>query len=106
MSWPFLAPAGHAAVNESWITSQRVLGSEAETLGDAGPESLDENIGALDEPEHLLDVRRVLQVGLDDGAAAQLLVVRRDLTGTLNADHIGAEIGQQKRCVRTGSDAR
>ena len=50
-----LAPAGHAAVDELRVPGEAGVGPDAEPLGHAGPEALDERIGLLDEREHRLD---------------------------------------------------
>ena len=52
---PVLAPAGHAAVHEPRVAGEADVGPEAEALGDAGPEALDQRVGRLDEPQHRLD---------------------------------------------------
>ena len=44
-----LAPAGHAAVDEPRVAGEADVGAEAEALGHAGPEALDERVGLLDE---------------------------------------------------------
>ena len=40
-----LAPAGHAAVDEARISREAGVGAEAEPLGHAGPEALDQRVG-------------------------------------------------------------
>ncbi len=77
MSWPgglrhraVLAPAGHAPVHELRVAGETHVGAEAEPLGDAGPEALDERVGPLDEPQHGLDAVGVLEVDADRAPAA------------------------------------
>jgi hypothetical protein len=48
-SRPGLAPAGHAAVDEGRPAREARVRPDAEALGNAGPEALDERVGALDE---------------------------------------------------------
>ena len=50
-----LAPAGHAPVDELRVPGEAGVRSDAEPLGDARPEPLDERVGLLDEREHGLD---------------------------------------------------
>ena len=72
-----LAPAGHAAVDELRVAGEARVGAEAEPLGDAGPEALDQRVGLLDEREHRLDAVGLLQVDADRApAAVQDLEVR------------------------------
>ena len=65
-----LAPAGHAAVDELRVAGEAHVGAEAEPLGDAGPEALDERVGLLDEPQHRLDAVGLLEVDADRAPAA------------------------------------
>ena len=65
-----LAPAGHAAVDELGVAGQAVIRADAEALGHAGAEALDEHVGLLDHGEHRLDALRALEVDADRAAAA------------------------------------
>ena len=47
-----LAPAGHPAVDERRVAGEAVLRPDAEPLGDAGTEALDEDVGPADQVEH------------------------------------------------------
>ena len=91
----FLPPARHAAVDQSRVSGEGVVGPEAEPFGDAGAKAFDEDVGAFDQAEDLLDVGGILEVRFDDGAAAQLVIVWRDLSGALDADDVCAEVGEQ-----------
>ena len=72
-----LAPAGHAPVHELRVAREAHVGTEAEPLGHAGPEALEQRVGLLDEPQHELDAFGVLQVDADRAApAVQRLEVR------------------------------
>ena len=72
-----LAPPGHAPVDELRVAGEAHVGAEAEALGHAGPEALEQRVGALDELQHELDALGVLQVDADRAAAAvQRLEVR------------------------------
>jgi len=68
---PVLAPAGHPAVNETRVAPEAVLGTEAEPLGDAGAETLDQCVGALDEAQGESPSFRALEVERQGAAAAQ-----------------------------------
>ncbi len=102
-----LTPAGHPAVHQPRIAGQHLVGAEAHAFGDARAEAFDQHVGLVEQPEHLLDIGRVLEIGLHDGAAAQLRAVESagQLTCPLHAHHVGAEIGKQQRGVRTWADA-
>ncbi len=106
---PLLPPSGHPAVHQARIAGQRDVRAEAHALGDPRAEALDEHVGAFDQPEHLLDLLGILEVGLDDAAAALDLVAvpgGRNQTRTLHADDVGAEVGEQCRGVRAGTETR
>ena len=49
---PVLAPAGHAAVHEPRVAGEARVGADAEPLGHAGPEALDQRVGLLDQAQH------------------------------------------------------
>ena len=78
MSWPaasasgpLLAPARHPAVDEARVAGEALVGPDAEPLGHAGPEPLEERVGTVGEPgagrpRH----RRRLEVDRDRAAAA------------------------------------
>lgn len=58
----FLAPAGHASIDELGIAGEADIGAEAQPLGDAGPEGLGHAIGLLDQTQNDLDAFLALQV--------------------------------------------
>ena len=60
-----LAPSRDPAVDESRVSGRAFLGSEPETLGDAGTESFDEGVRAFDETQHGLDSVGVLEIDRD-----------------------------------------
>ena len=104
-----LAPAGHAPVHQSGIDLGEVVGPETETFHHSRAETLDEYVSLGDEPEHRLAVGGILEIGLDDLPAAQQGVTDlsgfRQLARPLHADHIGTEVRQQHRGVRSGTDS-
>ena len=51
----FLAPPGHAAVDEGRVAGEAVVGADPEALGHAGAEALEEHVGTLHEAQHGLD---------------------------------------------------
>jgi hypothetical protein len=65
-----LAPAGHAAVDETPVAGEARIGSDAEALGDAGPPHFDEGVRPFDEAQDGLDSFGVLQVHADRTPAA------------------------------------
>ena len=113
MSWPaalrqraFLAPAGHAAIDQLWIAREHDVRAEAETLHHAGAEAFDQRVGAGEQVEHLRDGGLVLQIELDDLAAAH----RDRLQVLAGADAVerhdlGAHVGQQHAGERARADA-
>lgn len=53
-----LSPSSHPAVDESRIPFQALFWTNPEPFHDAGAESLEENIGAVDEGQEHCDVIR------------------------------------------------
>ncbi len=104
-----LAPAGHPAVDQPRVALEAHIGAEAEPLGGAGAHPLDEHVGLRDQVEHGRDRLGVLQVERDAGTAAVEQVGRaagqRLPARPLDADHVGAEVGQDHAGVRAGADA-
>ena len=49
-----LAPTGHARVHEPRVAGPARVGPDAEALGDAGPESFEQHVGAFAQPQHHL----------------------------------------------------
>ena len=108
-----LAPTGHSAVDEAGVAGEAVVGADTEPLGDPGPEALDQAVGGLDEPHHRLEALGRLHVDTDRATAAQHDVGRRHIgipasnrRGSLDADHVGAHVGQHHGAERPRADAR
>ena len=102
----FLAPAGHAAIDQPRIARQHDVRPESEPLHHAGPKPFDQRIGVGEQFEHLRDRGLVLEVELDDLAAAP----RNRLQVLLGADaierhHLRAHVGQHHAGKRAGADA-
>ena len=102
----FLAPTGHAAIDQLWIAREHDIGAEAETLHHAGAETFDQRVRTGKQVEHLRDGGFVLQIKLDDLAAAH-----RDrlqiLAGAdaVKRNDLGAHIRQQHAGEGTRTDA-
>ena len=103
-----LAPAGHPAVYQPGIARETRLRPEAEPLEHAGPEAFDQHVGALQQLEHDLDRRGVLQIQGDRAPVAQQRIGRRRLVlprrGALDAHDLRAEVGEHHRAERRGPD--
>ena len=102
----FLAPAGHAAIDQLWIAREHDVRAEAETFHHAGTKTFDQRICAGEQVEDLRDGGLVLQIELDHLAAAH-----RDrlqvLAGAdaVERDDLGAHVGEQHAGEGTGTDA-
>ena len=102
----FLAPAGHAAIDEPWIAREHDFRAEAEPLHHAGAKAFDQRIGAGKQVEHLCDRRLVLEVELDHLAAAARDRLHALLcTDAIERDDLSAHVGQHHAGERTGTDA-
>jgi hypothetical protein len=82
---PVLAEARHATIDEAWIDAMRDIGTEAQPLHDARPETLDEDIRRLRHLEQKLDPFRPLEVQLDDVPAVPVEVVAPRLAEQIRA---------------------
>ena len=109
---PVLAPAGHPAVDEARRSRMALRRADAEAFGDAGPEALDEQVGARREVEAAGDVRGRLEVQRDRALAApeQVLLGRHGgehlAARTVDAHDVSTEVGEQHRGERARTDAR
>jgi hypothetical protein len=65
-----LAPTGHAAIDQSLVAAEDDIRPEAEALHHAGAIALHQRIGAIQQRQHLCDGSLVLEIDLDDLAAA------------------------------------
>jgi hypothetical protein len=108
----FLAPSGHAAVDEPGIALEALVGAKPEALGHAGAKSFDEGVGPLDHPQHRLDRFGALEIERDRAAAAIEQVefgAGRDsqarVGGAVDPHHVGAHVGKQHRAHRAGTDS-
>jgi hypothetical protein len=97
-----LPPAGGPAVDQAGVGGEQLVRSDAELLGGAGPHSLEEHLGLLDQPQQHRAARGAAQVNADAPVAAGARVVlrrqpgdRRRAAGPVHPDHLGAEIAQQ-----------
>ncbi len=107
-----LAEAGHAAEHQAGVARQAHLGAQAQALGHAGAPALDQHIGAVDQAQRGIAAGRLLDIQRHRAAAAAGHVERRGHghaqaagLGAVDADHVGAQIGQQHRAHRAGTDA-
>ena len=108
--WAVLPPAGHPRVDQTRVAREQVVRSDAEALGDAGPERLHEHVGSIGQTPY--DVRAAGRLEVDgDRAAApgkDVLAVRHEgqprPAGTVDADHLGAEVGEHHAAERCRAD--
>ena len=100
---PVLSPAGHASVDQAAVPGEAGVGPEAQSLGHAGAETLDQPVGLLDQPEHELHCVWVLQVDADRGAGpVQQVPVRPGARGP----ELLAPLDRARRCPLQPQDLR
>src|SRR5215831_20665722 len=107
-----LAPAGHAAEDELRIACEAVIGTEAKPLHHARPKSFDERVGGAGKAQHEVDALPLLEIDGDCVPAAVQdleagMARKAEATRLLavDAQHGGAEIGEQHGAHRCGADA-
>lgn len=108
---PVLAPAGHPPVHDPRVAGQAGVGADTEALGDARPVALDQDVGAFDQVQDA--VRAVLGLEVDEyrafvavGEVVRGVDAEPRAAGPVDPDDVGAEVGQQHRGERAGSDTR
>ncbi|MNT14554.1 hypothetical protein D3C72_1495660 [compost metagenome] len=102
----FLTPAGHAAVDQPGIVGQQHLRAQTQTLHDAGAIALDQTVGLADQFTRGGPALLAFEVQFDPLARARQHVGRIDLgAGTVDADDLGAVVGQHHAGEGTGTDA-
>src|SRR5262249_14927268 len=118
---PVLAVAGDRAVDDPGVGGAHRLVAHAEAIEDAGPEGLQDDVGAGDGPQERLSPLRVLEVQADRALAAgqreeqrrlgglvdAVVVGRRGAdvvagAGVLDLDDVGAEVAEQQRAEASG----
>ena len=77
-------------------------------FGNARPHPFDQHVGPVREREHDLEFSGVLEIGGDRAAVPEQEVVPDGgfrWPGPLDPDHVGTQVGEDHRRVRTGPDA-
>ena len=106
-----LAPSRHAPVDERRPPCEAGLGREAESLHDTGSEAFDEHVRLGDEVEDEIASRVLAYVDDDSGApaardVAHRITQREPGPGRLDADALGAEVGEHHGREGRRADAR
>ena len=104
-----LAPAGHAAVDQLRVRGEARFGPDAEPFHHARSKAFDERIGTFEKAAQRRRTGRRLQVECDRAAAPveqfQTRVIgRRHLTRALDAEDLGAHVGQHHGGERAGRE--
>ena len=102
----FLAPAGHAGIDQARVALQRLVGAEAQPLHHLRPKPFDQRVGRCDQFHRLRDVFFLFQIELDRAAAAVHKIARVvfPLPGARDGHDVGAHVRQQHGRIRTRSD--
>ena len=106
-----LTPPGHAAVDQPRVAGVAVGRPDPEAFGDARPVALDQDVRVVDQAQHRVATRGVLEVGRDPAATAQdgvgaIRVTEPQSPGRpVDAHDVGPEIGEHHGRVRTRSDS-
>ena len=104
---PFLAPAGHASVDQLLVARQAVVGPEAQTFGDAGSKPLEQRVGGLHQLEHQFDALGLLEVHGDGTPVTCQHIARAAACSAdaVNADHLRAHVREHHPAERPRPDA-
>ena len=110
---PVLAPAGHAAVDQPRIAREQRVGPEAQPLHHAGPEALDQRVGAR-RRARAPPRRRPSTSGRASTERRPRIITsnqrsrpkpRRGSSGRSTQQHVGAHVGEQHAAERPRADA-
>ena len=98
---------GAGGVDEARIARVQRVEADAEPVGDAGPERLDQHVDVVGQLVERVAAGRVLQVERDGPARAvphrvAAVVAERVATGRFDLDDIGTLFGEQQHAERTG----
>ena len=99
-----LAPASHPPVDELGIQGQAVVGADAEALGHARAEALDQQVRALDQAPSGPEAVGVLEIDRDRTPTPQQKVPLVLFPDTRYPDHVGTEIGEDHARERSWTD--
>ena len=110
---PVLAEPRHAPEHQAGVDLEQVVGAKAEAFHDAWPETFDQGVGFGHKLAHNVAPGIALDVHRDRLAAAMQDVEFGLLAGQaqvglfapVDADHLGAHIGEQHAAERGGADA-
>ena len=116
---PVLAVTRDRAIDEAGIEGAKPFVAEAETFHDAGPELLDEHIGAARKLEHAGLIGRFREIGdeavlttVEEGEKRAFAPEARRVAAhllpawLLDLDHLGPGLGEDQRRQRTGEKGR
>lgn len=100
-----LSPPRHPGEDETRVALRAGLRAEAEPLGDARTEPLDEHVGVLGQLQQDVDSGRVLEIQANRPTAtaeriAGLRCVWSGPFGTVHAEYVSTEIGQDHAAER------
>ncbi|ONH31737.1 hypothetical protein BL253_08765 [Pseudofrankia asymbiotica] len=106
-----LPPTGDPPIDQARVQAQAVVRAQAEPFGHSRAEPLDEHVRLGHQAQHASAAVRRLQVGVQDAPPSKSGVTgcdpaRPGRARALDADHVGAEVGQDHRGVRSGPDTR
>ncbi|MNK72716.1 hypothetical protein D3C87_921990 [compost metagenome] len=104
---PALTPTGHAPVDQLRITLKADLRPQAKTLHDAGAETFDQHVGAVDELQHHFGGAGFTRINRNAASPApkQTAVgIEKTRRMTVNANDLRAHVRQHHGGERRGAD--
>jgi hypothetical protein len=106
-----LAPARHASHDDPWIARKQDLGADAETLDDARPKPLDEDVRALREHQQRLRALRSLEVerkrapsATHQIAPALAVYTQSGIGHAVDEQHVGPHVREHHAAERRRPD--
>jgi hypothetical protein len=106
-----LSPPGETTVDDPLVALQNFVRADSESFGDARAKRLQEDVRSLRQTQYGFYALRILEVDCYRTAAAFPKVVRTRYRGfwyvaeAVDADHLGAHVGQLERCEGQGAHA-
>ena len=100
--WPVLTPAGHASIDQTFISAQTLRWPDSKPFHHSGSKAFEQRVGIRAQTKHKFDTVRMLQIDRDRRPASIHQIVFRRQGNTeirvgqaVYANDPGAHVGEQ-----------